>query len=112
MPPEMAEQVQQVAKEKGRSVSESRREAIRLHMDERLDLMPAALYASVASDRQDVDLSVAAQAKPLKRYALSRQWDVVAEYVDEAGSARLANRPAFQQRLGLSTQCPLHTAMS
>ena len=112
MTPEMAEQMQQVAKEESRSVSESLREAIRLHMEERLDLIPAALYASVSSDRQDVDLSVAAQVKTLKRYVLSRHWDVVAEYVDEAESARSANRPAFQQRLGLSTQCPLHSAMS
>ena len=30
-------------------------------MNERYDLTPAALYARVSSDRQDVDLSVAAQ---------------------------------------------------
>ena len=30
-------------------------------MNDRLDLIPAALYARVSSDRQDVDLSVAAQ---------------------------------------------------
>ena len=35
MPPEMAEQVQQVAKEESRTVSEFLREAIRLYMDER-----------------------------------------------------------------------------
>ena len=29
-------------------------------MNDRLDLMPAALHARVSSDRQDVDLSVAA----------------------------------------------------
>ena len=30
-------------------------------MIDRLDLIPVALYAKVSSDRQDVDLSVAAQ---------------------------------------------------
>ena len=35
MPPEMAEQVQQVVKEEGRTVSEFLREAIRLYMEER-----------------------------------------------------------------------------
>ena len=35
MPPEMAEQVQQVLKEEGRNMSEFLREAIRLYMDER-----------------------------------------------------------------------------
>ena len=35
MPPEMAEQVQQVVNEDGRTVSEFLREAIRLYMDER-----------------------------------------------------------------------------
>ena len=32
-------------------------------------LTPAALYARVSSDRQDVDLSVAAQLRALKDYA-------------------------------------------
>jgi len=32
-------------------------------------LTPAALYARVSSDRQDVDLSVAAQLRALKAYA-------------------------------------------
>ena len=35
MPPEMAEQVQQVVDEEGRTVSEFLRDAIRLYMDER-----------------------------------------------------------------------------
>ena len=35
MPPEMAEQVQQVVQEDGRTMSEFLREAIRLYMDER-----------------------------------------------------------------------------
>ena len=35
MPPEMAEQVQRVVEEEGRSMSEFLREAIRLYLDER-----------------------------------------------------------------------------
>ena len=35
MPPEMAEQVQQVLKEEGRNMSEFLRDCIRLYMDER-----------------------------------------------------------------------------
>ena len=35
MPPEMAEQVQQVVDQEGRTVSEFLRDAIRLYMDER-----------------------------------------------------------------------------
>ena len=35
MPPEMAQQVQQVVDEEGRTMSEFLREAIRLYMDER-----------------------------------------------------------------------------
>ena len=35
-------------------------------MNDRLDLIPAALYARVSSDRQDVDLSVAAQLRALR----------------------------------------------
>ena len=35
MPPEMAEQVQQILKEEGRNMSEFLRDCIRLYMDER-----------------------------------------------------------------------------
>ena len=38
-------------------------------MTERNDLTPVALYAPVSSDRQDVDLSVAAQLRALRDYA-------------------------------------------
>ena len=38
-------------------------------MSERKDPTPAALYARVSSDRQDVDLSVAAQLRALRDYA-------------------------------------------
>ncbi len=58
------------------------------------------LYARVSSERQaEKELSIPAQLKALKKYALGREWDVVAEYVDEAESARSANRPAFKDMI-------------
>ncbi len=60
----------------------------------------AAIYARVSSERQaEKDLSIPAQIKALKKYALERGWDVVAEYIDEAESARTANRPAFKEMI-------------
>ena len=68
-------------------------------MNDRLDLMPAALYARVSSERQDVDLSVAAQLRALREYAEKNGYLVVREYVDEAESGRIADRPQFQRML-------------
>ena len=53
-------------------------------------LTPAALYARVSSDRQDVDLSVAAQLRAFKEYAKANGYSVAREYVDEAESAHEA----------------------
>ena len=53
-------------------------------MTERFDLTPAALYARVSSDRQDVDLSIAAQLRALRDYAERNDYLVAREYVDEA----------------------------
>ena len=62
--------------------------------------MRVAIYARVSSERQaEKDLSIPAQVKALKRHALNQHWDVVAEYVDEAESARSANRPAFKDMI-------------
>ena len=68
-------------------------------MNDRLDLTPAALYARVSSDRQDVDLSVAAQLRALRDYAEKNGYLVVREYVDEAESGKIADRPQFQKML-------------
>ena len=59
-------------------------------------LTPAALYARVSSDRQDVDLSVAAQLRALRDYAHKNGYLVAREYVDEAESGRIADRPQFR----------------
>ena len=62
-------------------------------------LTPAALYARVSSDRQDVDLSVAAQLRALKEYAKANGYSVAREYVDEAESGRIADRPQFREMI-------------
>ena len=63
------------------------------------DLTPAALYARVSSDRQDVDLSIAAQLRALRDYAEKNNYLVAREYVDEAESGRVADRPQFRKML-------------
>ena len=68
-------------------------------MKDRLDRTPAALYARVSSDRQDVDLSVAAQLRALRDYAEKNDYLVAREYVDEAESGKVADRPQFQRML-------------
>ena len=62
-------------------------------------LTPAALYARVSSDRQDVDLFVAAQLRALRDYAKNNGYSVAREYVDEAESGRIADRPQFRQMI-------------
>ncbi|MYD48898.1 MAG: recombinase family protein [Chloroflexi bacterium] len=68
-------------------------------MSKTTDLTPAALYARVSSDRQDVDLSVAAQLRALRDYAERNGYSVAREYVDEAESGRIADRPQFRKML-------------
>ncbi len=68
-------------------------------MKDRLDLTPAALYARVSSDRQDVDLSVAAQLRALNEYAKANGYSVAREYIDEAESGRVADRPQFREMI-------------
>ena len=68
-------------------------------MTQLLDYTPAALYARVSSDRQDVDLSVAAQLRALREHASKNGYVVVREYVDEAESGRIADRPQFRRMI-------------
>ena len=69
-------------------------------MNEKNDLTPAALYARVSSERQDVDLSVSAQLRALRDHAEKNGYVVVREYVDEAESGRVADRPQFREMIG------------
>ena len=73
-------------------------------MIERHDYTPAALYARVSSDRQDVDLSVAAQLRALRDHAQKNGYIVVREYVDEAESGRIADRPEFRKMIDAASQ--------
>ena len=68
-------------------------------MSERPEPTPVALYARVSSDRQDVDLSVVAQLRALRDYADKNGYVVVREYVDEAVSGRVDDRPEFNRMI-------------
>ena len=68
-------------------------------MIERYDHTPAALYARVSSDRQDVDLSVAAQLRALRDYAEKNGYLVALEFIDEGESGRIADRPEFRKMI-------------
>ena len=62
------------------------------------DVLKTLLYARVSSERQaEKDLSISSQLKALRKYAQEREWEVIREYIDEAESARTANRPAFKE---------------
>ena len=79
-------------------------------MSKNTDLVPAALYARVSSDRQDVDLSVAAQLRALHDYADKNGYLVVREYIDEAESGRIADRPQFKKMIdeASKSEAPFH----
>ena len=64
--------------------------------------MKTALYVRVSSDRQDVDLSVAAQLKALREYAGRNGYAVVREFIDEAESGRTSSRPQFRQMIAMA----------
>ena len=73
-------------------------------MSSRRDHTPVALNARVSSDRQDVDLSVAAQLRALRDYARKHGYIVAREYVDEAESGRIADRPEFRKMIDAASQ--------
>lgn len=67
--------------------------------------MKVALYARVSSEKQaEKDLSIPAQLKAMRDYALRHGHDIVQEFIDEAESARTANRPKFQEMITLAKQ--------
>lgn len=67
--------------------------------------MNVVLYARVSSEKQaEKDLSLPAQLKALRDYALAREWTIVHEYVDAAESARTADRPQFQEMIARAKQ--------
>ena len=70
--------------------------------------MDVALYVRVSSEKQDVDLSIAAQLKALREYSQARDYNVVVvkEFVDEAESGRTIHRPVFQEMIRLARPGP------
>ena len=73
-------------------------------MNQNADYTPAALYARVSSDRQDVDLSVAAQLRALRDHARKNGYLVAREFVDEAESGRIADRPEFRKMIDAASK--------
>ena len=73
-------------------------------MMDSLNSTPVALYARVSSDRQDVDLSVAAQLRALREFAERNGHVVAREFVDQAESGRVADRPQFRKMLDEASQ--------
>ena len=73
-------------------------------MNQQATITPAALYARVSSDRQDVDLSVSAQLRALRDYAQKNGYVVAREYVDEAESGRIADRPEFRKMIDAASR--------
>jgi site-specific DNA recombinase len=61
--------------------------------------MKVALYGRVSSDKQDVDLSISAQLKALRKYAQENNHQVTAEFVDEAETGRTSARPEFKKMI-------------
>ena len=61
--------------------------------------MKVALYARVSSEKQDVDLSISAQLKALRKYAQEKDHQVAAEFVDEAETGRTSARPEFKKMI-------------
>ena len=82
-------------------------------MNEKNTHIPAAVYARVSSDRRDVDLSIAAQLRALREYADRNGFIIVREYVDEAESGRVADRPQFREMIeaGGSAQAPFNVIL-
>ena len=67
--------------------------------------MNVALYARVSSEKQaEKDLSLPAQIKALRDYAVRKDWVISREFIDEAESARTVDRPAFQQMISEAKQ--------
>ena len=73
-------------------------------MNQNADYTPAALYARVSSDRQDVDLSISAQLRALRDHARKNGYLVAREYVDEAESGRIADRPEFRKMIDAASK--------
>jgi DNA invertase Pin-like site-specific DNA recombinase len=69
--------------------------------------MNVVLYARVSSEKQaEKDLSISSQLKAMRKYAYAHSWEICQEFIDEAESARTANRPSFQNMISIAKQKP------
>lgn len=65
--------------------------------------MNIATYLRVSSEQQaNRELSIPAQREALQAYAEAKGWEIVAEFVDEAKSAKTVDRPAFQRMIAMA----------
>ncbi len=62
----------------------------------------ACIYTRVSSERQDTDLSISAQLRAPREYAHRNGYQIFREFVDEAESGRMADRPAFREMIALA----------
>jgi site-specific DNA recombinase len=67
----------------------------------------AALYLRVSTGRQaDNDLSIPDQRRQARAYCASRDWEIVADYVEPGVSAIDDRRPEFQRMIDAATTKP------
>lgn len=67
--------------------------------------MNVVVYLRVSSEQQaERQLSIPAQREALLRHALEKGWTIIEEYVDEAKSAKTAERPEFQRMIAAAKQ--------
>ncbi len=67
--------------------------------------MNIVIYLRVSSEQQaERQLSIPAQREALQRHASDREWTIIEEYVDEAKSAKTADRPEFQRMITAAKQ--------
>ena len=64
--------------------------------------MKVALYARVSSNKQDTNLSISAQLRSLREYAVRNGYEIVREFIDEARSGRSADREDFSKMIALA----------
>lgn len=71
--------------------------------------MKVVAYARVSSrDQADMDLSIPAQLKAIRKHCQDKGWSLVGEYIDEAKSAKTADRPNFQRMVALAKKSNRH----
>ena len=64
--------------------------------------MRVALYTRVSSEKQGTDLSISAQLKALRDYAIKNGYSIIREFVDKAETGRNTDRPAFREMVSLA----------